>query len=298
MTEDVTSKGPWSKDEREKPKPEPLIPGTPDPVSSYEYKSNNRIWYYHDRLRYYLLALGKDSNALEPLINYPDAMDLPNPWTTLFKEMAAETALNGNELYTLIGSNKTGDILLPLSKHVAQGDSEMVHSGTIRKYKAWAREQGMENIIGDFHTHPKIRGYGLLRMFSLTSAFSAGDMYSLVIPDYLFFMGVIHTNRHITAGFRTRDTRHEQELSYLPRGYRDQNSFEDFWYRKFGMKIDFTNRTATFLDGKRHRHDEYLDKFWEVNMAIAEKHYIALYRGSLTAPHHIYRKYPNPTTQE
>jgi hypothetical protein len=123
-------------------------------------------------------------------------------------------------------------------------------------------------------------------------------MYSLVVPDEIMLEGAIHTNGHVVAGFRSKDTKHEEGLDYLPKGYRDQLSFEDFWHRKFGLKFDPVDRTSTFLDGQQHSHNDFLNRIWKINMAIAEKHYIALYRGSVSPTQLLIRRYPNPETFE
>jgi len=255
-------------------------------------ESNKDIWFYDNRLKWYLIAIGKDPNSTESLNNFPDMIRLPKSWTRLLKEMVDDTKKDNHERYCSIATdNNNGRILLPLE--YVKGAPTCVSGDVISDHKNTLKGLGADKIIGSIHTHPNKSGYrSLLKRFDrlYTGDFSAADLYISAKKDGELVAGVIDLSKEITFVFRTRGTKQEENFNYLPKGYRDQVSFEDYWYRSKNIEVDYEKRTATYLNNHNCSRDEFIDLRWDVNYEIAKKHNLAIYRGKLDT--NLVRFYP------
>jgi len=244
--------------------------------------SNRDSWQYSDRLKWYLLSLGNGDISLEDVGGYPVSMRFPKYWNDTLNEMVENTRKDKHEWFCVVGVDRLNQrVLIP--RRVAQGGLKMISHNLHKEQVDLAKEAGADMIIGSFHTHPSRHEYrGLIKRFFLAnSLLSAHDFYALLVHDEEVFSGAVQTNKQDALIFKSRQTKVEKDMTYLPPGYRDQNSFADYWYRTLGYKYNPEEQTTERVDKKSVSTDEWNDAMWEVNLAISRKHHLAIYRGNV-----------------
>src|SRR5579872_4280181 len=128
------------------------IPQPPPPPITPERKSTSRVWTY-DHFKEYLLALGRGKQFLLPIDQYPDIIELSNDWHEALEANRRLTTQSGKEHYLTIGFKEvTRSLHLPIKPY--SGTEGMVSSEVKTESQSHASSAGIDQIIGDVHSHP------------------------------------------------------------------------------------------------------------------------------------------------
>lgn len=246
-----------------------LPPIAPKPIERWSYGS-----YFKE---YLLLLATRGPIALESLRMYPERIELGETWHQTLNHMRKSTWRDGIEKWAFAGvkAEKRG-IFLPTVP--VMGSRHFVPSEAMKRMKDWARNKpGIVDFLGDIHSHPT----GLItnlehkipfkNKHKLVAEFSAGDFYAFLVEPNSYFMGIV-TGGYNTFTFKARES---TGLGVDPLGF-SQESFEKYWYEKFGFKylggpLKFgANRTTPISDDANSL---------KMNFAIAEKHRLLIYQG-------------------
>lgn len=233
-----------------------------DTVGKIENSGQEQLqrWDYQTRFREYTLLLGrKGAEALEPINKYPERINLDTAWHGVLNRMRVETKTDGHERYTLISYDESArDFYFP--EISVRGEPEEVPASVINEEIRKAQtERKITSIVGELHTHP------------IEVPFSELDLLRLINDKQaqrLFVAGVT-TNRLNIFAFRTRETVPINKYFDL-----DKTNIEFFmahWRKKAGYKL--SNDGSIIIGGS------VFANLWRMNLGIAEKHRLALYRG-------------------
>ncbi|MBI2011864.1 hypothetical protein HYS91_03790 [Candidatus Daviesbacteria bacterium] len=233
----------------------------------------DKIWGY-ETFKEYLAAIGRGKLFLPPKTDYPLRIRLSQEWHEVLDKMRTESQ-DGIERHRIIGANGSQRGLY-LSAISSRGRVGYVPAEVIINSIERARDAGI-NALGDLHSHPKVlnkRRFGELhRLFRLFKAgLSAGDLYCMLRKEsYMPVMGVVEGEENVFA-FRTRETSVLEGIS----AYLTQDAFEKYWYEQHGFlylgKIEA-------LGGFRAIPITSTADSRRVQMGIAERHNLVLYRG-------------------
>jgi len=242
-------------------------------------------WSYKDHLKEYLLLLAsKGSEGLELINRFPKQIELSSAWHELLNDMK-EASQDGIERLAVIGFKEDRRRLF-LPTIPIKGMPEKIPPEELEKEIFRVRNKfGMTDMIGDIHSHPKDLYGGLRGKFRLAKDFiegintkgqphlSAVDLYRVVTssnyqayPGFLPIIGVVHGNANVFA-FKTRETRPLP----VPPVFFNKESFSKYWYEKYGFNY---SRGEGITGVKSSRAN-----LWAMNIGIAERHKLALYRG-------------------
>lgn len=257
-------------------------------------RSSKDFWFYDDKLRWYLLAISRDRNALETLGNFPRFIVLPKPWHKVFNRIIKDTKFDGHERFCAIATDlQKNRVLLPIQS--AKGEPKRVPPEIKQEHFKWAKDAGADGLVGSFHSHPSKSHHSILSIFSTyNSVFSAGDFYGVVNGGPECVKGVIQMNRQLAIVFKSAETHLEENLDYLPQGYKDQVNFTDYWYRSVGWVYDPEEQVVSRMDGKSMSNSEWQNQMWDLNHQIADKHHLAFYRGR-TATYSLLGRFHPPS---
>lgn len=250
-------------------------------------KTKIERWGYQDYFRGYLLLLSsKGSEALESINGFPNRIELNQRWHQVLNDLREESQ-NELERLVLIGYKEDRRrVFLPtfsvegIRKY---SYSEIPFEILSREIKRAKNQFGMEDLIGYIHSHPKtlprFKGLGA-RIAEFTDkdqpSFSAGDLYWLVagsphqrFPKFCPMIGLVDGLNNIFA-FKSRETFPLEDFSR----FMDQTDFEKYWYEKFGYKYE-----GSLNEGRCITPISPVANLWKVNLGIAEKYRLALYKG-------------------
>lgn len=248
-------------------------------MSESSEKGKFNKWDYNARFREYLLLLStKKEIGLEFKKNYPAQIELSPRWHKLFGKVRTSTLENGKEHWGFIGY-KEDHRSLWFTSTPAEGYDSYVPGELIRNETNKARDKfGIVDLVGDVHSHPRgflervDQNFLTFNASGLKAAFSAGDLYLLAnTEEFRPMMAVVEGDYNLLV-FRTRETKGLGMSSILF----DQDSFEKFWYEKYGFK---------YL-GNVKKYGAYRVKaltdtanIFDVNIGIAERHNLVIYQG-------------------
>ncbi|MCL4552432.1 MAG: hypothetical protein M1305_02595 [Candidatus Marsarchaeota archaeon] len=243
-----------------------------------EYKPQR--WDYEKHFREYLLLLArKGKHGLESLRSFPGKIELSPTWHETLNAMREATA-DGVERWALVGFREDmRTLVLPTvfprgeRGSILQGVKANIPEDVMRREIQRAREKAqVKGIVGDIHSHPRYlherlakRLFGSTRIVGGGGGFSAGDLYSMIIPEgYLPMMAVVEPDEYFFA-FRTRDSR---DIPTSPE-VSSQQAFEKYWYEKSSVRL-----VAGFRVVVSPKYSTV-----ELNYGIARRHNLVLYRG-------------------
>lgn len=242
-------------------------------------------WSYKDHLKEYLLLLAsRGSEGLESINRFPKQVELSDAWHQVLNDMR-DASQDGIERLALVGFQEDRRrIFLPTIP--VKGASKEIPIKILNQEILRAKNKfGMRDLIADIHSHPKdlYSGWrGKARIVKATIEgvnvkyqphLSAGDLYRIVsssnyqvYPEFLPMIGVAHGNANIFA-FKTRET----IPLPVPSESFDQKSFSKYWNEKYGFSYS-RDEGITGIKSSKANH-------WAMNIGIAKKHKLALYRG-------------------
>jgi len=236
-------------------------------------------WTYKNYLREYLLLIARKGRiAIESAKNFPERIELSGEWHEMLNVIRKGT-LDGKERLALIGVREERTSLL-LPTIPAVGYDRCIPSELTAMEEQKARDKfGIVDIVGDVHSHPITFTEKLHQKFpvsntlGLKARFSAGDYYCMVSPNRpRFFMGLVEGDYNLFM-FRVREMSGLGIDSHIF----SQESFERYWYEKFGYKYlgnidkEGANRVVA-IQGKAD--------LFNMNKAILERHMLVLYQGA------------------
>jgi hypothetical protein len=259
-------------------------PESPQPIPGWDYET----------YREYLLALSRGREFLLPIEEYPQRIELSQPWHEAFNGIRA----NPKEGWFLVGYEE-GQRRLVLPRIAENGLSHSVPARAMMAGLEKARvKAGITDMVGDVHSHPRpltdVRWHIPTGVTSDgAGAFSLGDLYGLLY--YLneqrpadpkrSLMFVAEGNENIAA-FATRGS-----LKMVKNDF--SGSYENFasqWYGRYGWR--FVERGPEAVGGGEYAVPIRSDapKIWQINKGVAHHYQLALYRGFTDRP--LLREYP------
>lgn len=225
-------------------------------------------------LREYLLGLTRSREFLVSILDYPRQIGLSQGWHDTLDQIRKDS-VDGIERLALVGFKEDRRaIYLPTIG--VKGLPDHVPSAIISREIQRARvKAGITGLIGDIHSHPRslIESiWGNTSDQQNTAGFSAGDLYRMVSPgEFLPMMVVVEGNGNIVA-FKTK----ESTDTGLDRNVLTQEGFEKYWYEKNGFR--YLGRVEKY-GAERAVPISPNANGWNVNLGIAERHKLVLYRG-------------------
>lgn len=250
------------------------------------------IWSY-EIFRQYLLALGRryvDRRTSIPLTQgpisyrnpefilrtdqYPKEIELSLDWHSILDKIRKDSG-DGVERLSVVGT-KDNERSLLVQALAAQGLPDYVPAEVIIAQLQKAIEQyHLTTITGDIHSHPRKlleRIWSKVMPINNRGMFSAADLYRIVTPNASMPMiEVVEGNDNVFA-FRTKDTINTGLGSELF----SQEAFEKYWYERNGFRYlgpveKFGANRAIPISPRASG--------WNVNLGIAERHKLVIYRG-------------------
>ncbi len=156
----------------------------------------------------------------------------------------------------------------------AKGLPDYVPAAVVRAGLDKAARGYHMTVIGDIHSHPRDlleRIFGSAQLGD-RGRFSAGDLYRMAtLNSPIQMMAVVDGDDNVFA-FRTKETKGAGLSSQIS----TQDGFEKYWYERHGFRYlgpperFGSNRVIPVSSGANG---------WNVNLAIAERHKLAIYRG-------------------
>lgn len=234
-----------------------------------ENKERVNRWAY-DQLREYLLALTRGREFLLSSKEYPEEIQLSKDWQEILDRMRQES-VDGHERWALVGF-KIDKRALYLPEVPSKGTTTHVPSNVILETLDRAKWQShLIDMVGDIHTHPK----------HPRAIFSAGDLYTLLISDQYAnknnSMIMVLGEQENTVAFKTRDT---ESLTFSASIF-SQESFEKYWYERNGF--EYKGNVEKFGAERAIAKTPWADG-WKVNLDIADRHNLVLYKGKPNGP--------------
>jgi len=245
-------------------------------------EGKHQRWDYDTHFREYLLLLArKKIGGLEFTGNFPRKIELSNGWHETLVQMDKETK-DGNERWALVGFREgMRHIILPRVFGVGTRTDYQKRIRAQIPYEVQWREihkakekTGVIDLVGDIHSHPEtpfrksvFELFGFMRIAGSNGGFSAGDLYRMVVQENFLPMTAVVDGGKSFFAFKTR------ESINIPtsRSVFSQDSFEKFWYKKYGVQLE--GEFAKYIPpGFSHL---------ELNKGIAARHNLVLYRGKL-----------------
>lgn len=247
----------------------------------------SRDWPY-PYFKGYLKGLKHGEVALHRFSEYPQTIELGRKWHDALDSLRMITHESMLEYHAFIALSKNGEVRI-LSQFV-EGEKHKVPGAVIAKQRNKLQKQGITEIIGDLHSHPRRIRHNIIEFFRtaliLTGQFSSADLYCQVRkinPNIL--MGVTSGSGNVFS-FRTSESKEYDDLSYLKEtdGETKQEKFKKFWLGRRGISVKDVYVW-------RESGERVLDvDLWQVNIDIAKHHKLVLYRGRRNEP--INREYP------
>lgn len=230
---------------RSRIRPERVRNKTPDNWSYLHFKE-------------YLLAISQNPDFLLESGQYPKRIELSSDWHEALGQVSMHS-LDGYERLALIGV-KADRRSLYLPTIPAKGLTDQVPT----QVQMAERQRAISNFklqkfVGDIHSHP----------IPSPAIFSAGDLFSLVHQPPELMTGIVQGRENLFA-FRSR----ESTNTGLNDDVFNQESFERFWYEQHGFKyLGFEHGAFRAYPISKRANQ------WHVNLDIAGKHNLVLYRG-------------------
>lgn len=233
-------------------------------------------WEYN-HFKEYLLSLTEGQEFL-PIDRHPNSIELSEGWHQTLDQMRKDSQ-DGIERWALVGF-KDDKKSLYLPAIAAQGLPDhvpaSVMSNEVHKAKNTA---GIMGLVGDIHTHPRELKESIWGKFINGSKkdiarFSAGDLYTLLVPSrWGSFISIVDGDENLFA-FRTRTT---NDIG-INSAFFNQESFERYWYQENGFV--YKGNVQQF-GAQRVIPVSPNANVWKVNTDIAERHNLVLYRGKI-----------------
>lgn len=233
----------------------------PLPITdTLEKRSTARVWTY-GHFKEYMLALGRGKQFLLPIDQYPDIIELSNNWHESLEANRRLTTISGKEHYLTIGFKEVARSLHLPTKPYA-GTEGMVPSDVIKESQSHARQAGIDQIIGDVHSHPHQEHLH----------FSIGDLYGIVVSgSEEFIKGILGKDENLFV-FKAR----ESTTTGLDHIVLNQDGFSKLWYEQNGYKYlgkdPVKGEMATPIKPDA-------PSVWHLNLKIAKRHNLVLYSG-------------------
>lgn len=231
----------------------------PAPKLTPEYKIDS-IWIY-SHFREYLLNVGRHSNFVESIHNFPDVIELNPGWHDILNKMRRQTI--NDELYSVISVNQTNQQLL-LQENPATANPGQVNHNVIREVRQKVMNSNrVDHIIGDIHSHPGRTDNSYL------AGFSAEDMYCLIAEPRIKLMTVVQGDENLFI-FRTKETKplplHESIMT--------QEAFAKKFYEQNGHQYIKSDEYGTLTQRQSNSSNNR-----QLNVDIASAFQIAFYIG-------------------
>lgn len=208
-----------------------------------------------------------------PIDQYPKEIELSLDWHEILDKIRKDSE-DGVERFSVIGT-KDSERGVYIQAVAAQGLPDNVPAEVISAELQKAIDKyRMTTIIGDIHSHPRSL---LERMWgdvlpSNRGRFSAGDLYRMVIPNSNIRMMVVVEGNDNVFAFRTKGTTN----TGFSQQFFNQDSFEKYWYERNGFR--YLGPVEKFGANRVIPVSPTADG-WNVNLGIAERHKLVIYRG-------------------
>lgn len=223
-----------------------------------EGKKDSKLYWDYDKFQEYLLALTRGPNFLLPLTQSPTEFILNSYWHTILNRMRGDKVEN----YAIVGF-KTDQRSLWIRDYPIKGATDHVPSEIIeREYQEARDKAGIIGAIGDLHSHPRMLGE------KICGAFSAADLFWFLKNKSVYLKGITDGQNNIFA-FKSREV---VPINFPSHAF-NLKTFEKIWYENNGF----------VFDGSNWRSLSSTDEF-QINIAIAKKHNLVLYKGSPNQP--------------
>jgi hypothetical protein len=217
-------------------------------------------WEYGTHFREYVLLLGrKGEKALESIEQYPARIELDMVWHNVLNNMRSETQQDKHERFSVVGFTDTSrEFYFPIIS--IKGEPYSIAPSLVSNTIHAAKEQhGVTSILGDLHTHNYVGPLTFVDFHGML------DKSRSHVP---MIRGLINPSENIFA-FKTRETYMVNDFG-IPK-YGTTEGFKDYWMNKAGFQ-------ASEKPNHIKRNQPTAD-MWATNIAIAQAHYLALYRG-------------------
>jgi hypothetical protein len=238
-----------------------MIEGDSPDLPKRKVEDYYQRWEYQAHFKEYLLLLGKKGKeALERIDSYPRGIELDASWHRVLDSMRDETKNDSNERFAIVGYRETArDFYFP--KITGVGEPYTVPPEVINEMIHAAKEkEGVTSILGDIHSHNYVGPLTFMDFYGILQKHKS---------DSRFMSGLVNPHENIIA-FKTRQTYNVSDFG-IP-NYDSKEGFKNYWMRKAGFK-----------SSPKHHH---IARFrpsadmYAANIAIAQTHRLALYRGS------------------
>jgi hypothetical protein len=224
----------------------------------------------------YMLKVAKyGKEGLEQIDNFPKRIELNGMWHDVLNKMRAETK-DGYERWTPIGYKEDmSNLSIPTEFFVGErNEIPEFKEDQIEEFTQKYSELGLVHFAGDFHSHPRRSVKSYLRSFIISgrflteySGFSPRDLKRIIelspstFPFHMF--GLVDEKANCFA-FITKQIETISADSPL----QDDSEFSYYWFNRYAPSVieHFPPVTSTL---------------WDINIGIAEKYKLALYRGEV-----------------
>ncbi len=224
--------------------------------------------------REYQIALAGGRKFLLPLREYPGFIAPSEEGYHSFMDQMRVESERGEQLnMTGVDSQQRKALMRSIA---IPGDVDHVSVDIIRKAIQEARDTGnVDQIVAIYHSHPRQLPFlwsTLPELSESRSAYSPGDLYSLVNRvDSLAMAGLVEGADNLLV-FKSRETVATEVDPLIT----DFDAFERHWFETYGYEY---LGSASKLHSKRARAWSKNADLWQMNLGIAARHRLVVYRG-------------------